>query len=163
MEHQFIVLVHLLCAVLFAGAIALEVLVLEPVRKIIGEALFRRVEFYMFRRIRRVYPFAVIPLYATGFYLYFDYVERFGGFSALVATHFGQLLTLKMGLALGLLAIFASAPFLFMGRQPRPLLHFLVVTGGPGDFRIDRFEAVHYAAMGLAFGIIVLAKLMFIL
>jgi len=163
MEHQIIVLVHLVCAVLFAGAIALEVLVLEPVRKLIGEALFRRVEFHMFRRIRRVYPLAVIPLYATGGYLYFDYVERFGGVGVFIHTHFGQLLTLKLVLALGLLSIFASAPFLFMGRQPSPLRHFLVVTGGPEDFRIDRFEAVHYVAMGLAFCIIVLAKLMFVL
>ena len=66
MDHQVIVLIHLLCAVLFVGAVAMEVLILEPVRKVIGDEVFQRVEFYLFRRIRRTYPLAVIPLYVTG-------------------------------------------------------------------------------------------------
>ena len=70
-------------------------------------------------------------------------------------------------LALGLLTIFASSPFLFMRHRSRGMLghfkHFLVVTGGPEDFRIDRFELIHYLALGFGLGIVVLAKLMFIL
>jgi len=163
MEHQLIIVVHLICAVLFAGAIALEVLVLEPIRKVIGEALFRKVEFYLFRRIRRVYPLAVIPLYVTGFHMYFGYMERFGGFTPFISTTFGQFLTLKMLLALGLATIFATAPFLFVRRRGGHLKHFLLVTGGPEDFRIHRFEVVHYAAAALAFTIIMIAKLMFVL
>ncbi|WP_303908176.1 hypothetical protein [Thiohalomonas denitrificans] len=37
------------------------------------------------------------------------------------------------------------------------------LLGGPEDFRIDRFEAVHYVAVALAFAIIVITKLMFVL
>ena len=142
----------------------MEVLTLEPVRKLIGDEVFRRVEFYLFRR---TYPLAVIPLYITGFYMYFGYVENFGGFESFIATNFGMLLTAKLAMALGLLTIFATSPFLFM--QPRSrsaaghLKHFLVVTGGPEDFRIDRFEVVHYLALGFGFGIVLLAKLMFML
>lgn len=165
MDHQVIVLIHLLCAVLFVGAVAMEVLILEPVRKVIGDEVFQRVEFYLFRRIRRTYPLAVIPLYVTGFYMYFGYMDSAGGFDALLASKFGQLLTLKMGFALGLLTIFASSPFLFMRSKSRSVLenfkHFVVVTGGPEDFRIDRFEVVHYLAMGFGFAIIILAKVMF--
>ena len=62
MEHQLLVLIHLIGAVLFVGAVAMEVLILEPVRKLIGDDIFQRVEFYLFRRIRRTYPAAVIPL-----------------------------------------------------------------------------------------------------
>ncbi|WP_068805984.1 hypothetical protein [Thauera phenolivorans] len=167
MDHQLVVMFHLLCAVLFVGAVAMEVLILEPVRKLIGDELFQQVEFYLFRRIRRTYPFAVIPLYITGFYMYFGYIESFGGFAAFIDTRFGMMLTVKMSLALGLLTIFATSPFVFMQHRSRSagghLKHFLIVTGGPEDFRIDRFEAVHYLAMGLGIGIVVLAKLMFML
>jgi hypothetical protein len=152
--------------VLFVGAVAMEVLILEPVRKIIGDEVFQRVEFYLFRRIRRTYPLAVIPLYITGFYMYFDYADSAGGVAALLDSRFGQLLTLKMTLALGLLTIFASSPFLFMRSKTRSwgenFKHFLFVTGGPEDFRIDRFEVVHYLAMGFGITIVMLAKLMFI-
>jgi len=167
MDHQVVVLFHLLCAILFVGAVAMEVLILEPVRKLIGDEVFQRVEFYLFRRIRRTYPLAVIPLYVTGFYMYLGYVESFGGFAAFISTSFGMLLTAKMTMALGLLTIFATSPFLFM--QPRSrsaaghFRHFLIVTGGPEDFRIDRFEVVHYLALGFGLGIVLLAKLMFML
>lgn len=167
MEHQIIVLCHLLCAILFVGAVAMEVLVLEPVRKIMGDEVFQKVEFYLFRRIRRTYPFAVIPLYITGFYMYFGYVESFGGFTELITTAFGQLLTLKMSMALGLLTIFAGSPFFFMRSRQTTLgghvKHFFIVTGGPEDFRIDRFELIHYLALGLGVGIVIAAKLMFVI
>ena len=164
MEHTLIVLVHLVCAILFVGAVAMEVLILEPVRRHIGQDTFRSVEFHLFRRIRRTYPAAILALYATGFHMYFGHVANHGGFEALLATRFGALLTVKMGLALGLLAIFVSSPFLFMRPRRRSvgvhLKHLLIVTGGPEDFRIDRFEAVHYLALGLGLAIVVLAKVM---
>ncbi len=166
MNHQLIVLLHLICAVLFVGAVAMEVFILEPVRKQIGDAVFQKVEFHLFRRIRRTYPLAVIPLYVTGFYMYFGHIDNYGGFSELIATSFGQLLTLKMTIALGLLTIFASSPFLFMQSEKRTpvghLVHFLIVTGKPEAFRIDRFETIHYLAVGFGLSIIVLAKVMFI-
>ncbi len=66
----------------------------------------------------------------------------------------------------GLLTIFASSPFLFMQPEKRSpvghLMHFLIVTGKPEAFRIDRFEAIHYLAVGFGLSIIVLAKVMFI-
>lgn len=167
MDHQIVVVFHLLCAILFVGAVAMEVLILEPVRKLIGDEVFQRVEFYLFRRIRRTYPLAVIPLYITGFYMYFGHVDRFGGFDAFINTSFGVLLTVKMALALGLLTIFATSPFVFMQHRSRSAAghfkHFLMVTGGPEDFRIDRFEVLHYLALGLGAGIVLLAKLMFML
>ena len=98
--------------------------------------------------------------------MYFGYLENFGGsFGEFVDTRFGLLLTIKMSLALGLLTIFASSPFLFMQQKQRTigghLMHFLTVTGQPGDFRIDRFEVIHYVALGFGLGIVVLAKAMF--
>ena len=109
----------------------------------------------------------MIPPYVTGFHMYFGYVDNLGGFEEFINTRFGQLLTLKMSLALGLLTIFATSPFAFMRQRTRSIgghiKHLFVVTGGPEDFRVDRFEAVHYLAMALGIGIVIVAKLMLVL
>lgn len=164
MSHQLVVLFHLLCAILFVGAVAMEVLILEPVRRKIGEESFQAIEFYLFRQIRRTYPVAILVLYATGFYMYLGFVESFGGFKPFIQTNLGLLLTVKLALALGLLSVFAFSPFLFMQPKKRTFLdrlkHFTIVTGGPQEFRIDRFEAIHYLALALGVCIVVLAKIM---
>lgn len=163
MSHEMLVLIHLLGAVLFVGAIALEVFILEPIKKHIGLETFQKFEFYLFRAIKRRYWVGVLPLYVTGFVMYHDYMESFGGFQALIATDFGKLLTLKLGIALGLLAIFLTAPFLFMRRQPNPVKHFFLVTGGWEDFRIERFEVIHYLALTFGLSLVVLGKVLWML
>ncbi len=160
MSYEIIVLIHLLGAVLFVGAIALEVFILEPIKKDIGLEGFQKFEFYLFRAIKRRYWVGVLPLYITGFVMYHDYMDKFGGFQALIATDFGKLLTLKLGIAIGLLAIFLSAPFLFMRKQPNPVKHFFLVTGNWQDFRIDRFEVIHYMALTFGLSLVVLGKVM---
>lgn len=158
MEQQIIVLIHLICAALFVGAIALEVIVLEPVKKYIGEENFQKTEFYLFRRIKRTYWPAIIALYSSGFYMYAEYLESFGGFEALIETDFGKLLTLKLVIALALLVIFAMSPFFFMKKQKNPLKHFFVITGDWKDFRVDRFELIHYMALTFGLLLIILGK-----
>lgn len=158
MSHAMLVLIHLLGAVLFVGAIALEVFILEPIKKDISLEGFQKFEFYLFRAIKRRYWVGVLPLYITGFIMYHEYLEQFGGFQALVATDFGKLLTLKLAIALGLLAIFLSSPFVFMRKQPNPIKHFFVVTGKWQDFRIERFELIHYLAVTFGLALVVLGK-----
>lgn len=158
MSHEIIVLIHLIGAVLFVGAIALEVFILEPVKKHIGAETFQMFEFYLFRTIKRRYWIGVLPIYMTGFYMYYDYMQNFGGFDALIATDFGKLLTLKLVIALGLLVIFLAAPFLFMKKQPSPIKHFFLITGEWKDFRIDRFEVIHYMALTFGLVLVVLGK-----
>ncbi len=162
MEHHILVLVHLIGAVLFVGAIALEVIVLEPIKKHIGTETFQMFEFYLFRRIKRTYWPAVLLIYSTGFYMYAGFVAASGGIEVFLKSNFGLLLTLKMILALALLGIFVTAPFAFMLKQPNPLKHFFIITGTWRDFRIDRFEVIHYAALTFGLSIIVLAKMMWI-
>ncbi|MBN2895857.1 MAG: hypothetical protein JXK05_08230 [Campylobacterales bacterium] len=160
MEHQILVLLHLIGAILFVGAIALEVIVLEPIKKHISIETFQMVEFYLFRRIKRTYWPAVMMIYMSGFYMYGTYVEAYGGMGALLESRFGQLLTLKMLFAIALLGIFATAPFAFMTKQPSPLKHFFIITGSYQEFRIDRFEIIHYAALSFGLLIVILAKVM---
>lgn len=168
MDYSHVVLIHLLCALIFGGAIATEVLALGPLRKVMSAEEFRRIEFLLFRRIRRSYPVFLVPLYGTGFWMYGEHLSAAGGFAELVETSFGLLLTLKLGLALGLFSIFATAPFLFMptavagqgiGARMR---HLFWVTGDETQFRCDRFDGLHYLALAFVVGIVVLAKAIYI-
>ena len=95
--------------------------------------------------------------------MYSGYIESYGGFSALIETSFGQLLTLKLILALGLLFIFAVAPFAFMTKQPNPIKHFFIITGTWKEFRIDRFEVIHYAALTLGVLLVVIGKVLWMI
>jgi len=169
MTYDHIVLLHLICAIFFLGAITTEVLVLAPLHKHMPIENFRRIEFLMFRQIRRTYPLFLLPLYGSGIWMYSVHLSDAGGLSGLLSTTFGILLTLKLGLALGLLTIFASAPFVFMPLAARgqsfgrKLKHFFIVTGNETDFLISRFDGVHYLAFGLGVSIVILAKAMYFL
>ncbi len=167
--YDYVVILHLICAVFFLGAITTEVLVLAPLRSVLTEEEFCRIEFFMFRRIRRTYPLFLLPLYGSGFWMYARYYSGSEGLADFISTSFGLLLTVKMTLALGMLTIFALAPHVFMPKVGagkgawNKAKHMLIVLGGPEDFRTDRFDGIHYLAFALGLGIIILAKLMFIL
>jgi hypothetical protein len=90
--------------------------------------------------------------------MYSGYIDSYGGFDALIATGFGKLLTLKLVLGLGLLFIFAAAPFAFMTKQRNPIKHFFLITGTWKEFRIDRFEVIHYAALTLGVLLVIIGK-----
>ena len=164
MEYHHVVLVHVICAILFLGAIATEVLALGPLRSQLSAEEFRKIEFLLFRRIRRVYPPAVIALFATGFWMYAEYLSEYDSVSAFMATSFGFWLTLKMTLALVMAGVFLFSPFLFMPGNPGVggrVRHFLMVTRPVETFRADRFDLIHYFVFALGFSVVVIAKLMF--
>jgi len=169
MPYEYIALTHLTCAILFLGAIATEVLVLAPLRSVLTEDEFCRIEFFMFRKIRRTYPIFLIPLYGTGFWMYAEHFSGADGFLDFISNTFGLLLTLKMVLAIGMFSIFALAPHLFMPKVAAGLgfkqkaKNMLIITGVPEDFRTDRFDGVHYLAFALGLGIVFMAKAMFFL
>lgn len=167
MDYSHIVILHLVCAIFFGGAIFTEVFALAPLRRHMTEEEFRRIEFLLFRRIRRAYPVVLLPLYGTGFWMYAEHLGNAGGFADLLATRFGVLLTLKLCLALGVFGVFATAPFLFMpGAAAKGwrgwLSHFAVITGDETQFRTDRFDGLHWLAFSLVLGVVILAKAMYL-
>lgn len=167
MAYEHIVLIHLLCAIFFLGAIATEVLVLAPLHRHLSMEEFRKIEFLMFRRIRRTYPIFLLPLYGSGFWMYWIHLSGAENIGVFVGSAFGLMLTIKLALAMGLFTIFATAPYLFMPKVAagmglmQNLKHFFIVTGGDNDFHIDRFDGVHYLAFGLGVVIVIIAKTMY--
>ncbi len=141
--YPWIVLLHLACAIVFVGAVAFEVLVVESLHKHFDVATMQRLEQAVMARVRRFMPVIVMLLFLSGGVL-FDI--RCDGFSCL-GSRFGNLLLLKVLLAFGVLGIFGNAMW--------AMRH--------GRMDVCRFRHTHRVVLGLMVGIVFLAKTMFFL
>jgi len=139
--YPLILLLHLSCAIVFVGAVAFEVLVLESFHRHFDHATMEKIEAAVMARVRRFMPFVVALLFLSGFAL-FDI--RCNGF-ACIGSRFGWLLSAKVALAFGVLAMFVTA----------------IRAGMRGTMDPCRFRHTHRIVLGLMVGIVVLAKLMF--
>ena len=141
--YPWIVLLHLSCAIVFVGAVAFEVIVLESLHKHFDIVTVQRIEQAVMARVRRYMPVVVILLFVSGSML-FDI--RCDGF-ACVGSRFGNWLLLKVLLAFGVLDVFANA----MWAMRR------------GRMDVCRFRHTHRIVLALMVGIVFLAKTMFYL
>lgn len=141
--YPWILLLHLSCAILFVGAVAFEVLVLERLHSRFDAATMATIEQAVMARVRRFMPFAVVLLFVSGGML-FDL--RCDGF-ACVGTRFGMWLLLKVALAFAVLGVFVNA----------------VWAGVRGRMDACRFRHTHRVVLALMIGIVFLAKTMFYL
>lgn len=139
--YPWIVLLHLSCAIVFVGAVAFEVLVLESLHQRLALATVQQIEQAVMARVRRFMPFVVVLLFLSGGAL-FDI--RCGGI-ACVGSHFGNLLLLKVLLAFGVLGVFVNATWASLR----------------GKMDVCRFRHTHRVVLGLMVGIVFLAKTMF--
>ena len=141
--YPWIVLLHLACAIVFVGAVAFEVIVVESLHKHFDIITMQRIEQAVMARVRRYMPVVVVLLFASGFML-FDI--RCDGF-ACVGSRFGNWLLLKVLLAFGVLGVFVNA----MWAMRR------------GKMDVCRFKHTHRIVLALMVGIVFLAKTMFYL
>ncbi|HET8899025.1 MAG TPA: hypothetical protein VFN09_09675 [Rhodanobacteraceae bacterium] len=141
--YPWILLLHLACAIVFVGAVAFEVLVLESLHTKFDHDTMERIETAVMGRARRFMPFVVALLFLSGFAL-FDI--RCDGFECL-GTRFGNWLLLKVTLAFGVLVVFASA----------------IIAGARGRMNPCRFRNTHRVILTMMVGIVFLAKTMFTL
>jgi len=139
--YPLILLLHLSCAIVFIGAVAFEVLVLESLHRQFEPAVMARIEAAVMARARRFMPFVVALLFLSGFAL-FDI--RCDGFSC-IGSRLGWLLSAKVALAFGVLAVFVGA----------------VRAAMRGTMDSCRTRRTHHVVLSLMVGIVVLAKLMF--
>jgi hypothetical protein len=141
--YPWIVLLHLSCAIVFVGAVAFEVLVVESLHKHFDGATMQRIEQTVMARVRRFMPVVVIVLFVSGGVL-FDI--RCAGV-ACIGSRFGNLLLLKVLLAFGVLGVFVNAMW--------AMRH--------GKMDVCRFRHTHRIVLVLMIGIVFLAKTMFYL
>ncbi len=141
--YSWIVLLHLACAIVFVGAVAFEVIVLESLHKRFDIMTMQRIEQAVMARVRSYMPVVVILLFLSGFAL-FDL--RCDGLSC-VGSRFGNWLLLKVVLTFGVLGVFVNA----MWAMRR------------GRMDVCRFKYTHRIVLTLMVGIVFLAKSMFYL
>ena len=78
--YPWIVLLHLACAIVFVGAVAFEVIVVESLHKHFDIITMQRIEQAVMARVRRYMPVVVILLFASGFI----FVFTIGGLTGLI-------------------------------------------------------------------------------
>lgn len=139
--YPWILLLHLSCAIIFVGAVAFEVLVIEGLHKAFDPATMHRIEQAVMARARRFMPVVVALLFLSGFWL-FNF--RCNGF-ACVATPAGKLLLVKVAFAFGVLGVFAQT----------------IWAGRHGKLDVCRFRNTHRIVLAMMVVIVVIAKLMF--
>ncbi len=142
--YGFFVTIHLLCALVFVGAVFFEVLVIEPIEKSLPAGVGAQIAEAIPRRVRVFMPVVVSLLYLTGaamFWVHFSARPHF------FQTKFGLLLTTKVTLTFIVLGVFV----------------FAMRAARKGTMDLCRFRYTHRIVGGLMLGIVLLAKGMFYL
>ena len=142
MGYLLLLLLHLSCAIVFVGAVAFEVVILDALHRVFDRTTMERIEQAVMQRARRVMPWVVGMLYASGAGMF---ALRCAGLRCL-RSHFGWLLLAKVALALAVLAVFVRA-----------------VRARAGTPDPCRFRRTHRIVLALMAGIVFLAKGMFYL
>ncbi len=136
-------LFHLLGAVVFGGVLFVEAVLLPVIKDEYGEETYKKIEKTIIRKrgIKTV-PIFVLILYLSGFYMFHFHLKNLD-----LSTTFAKILLLKVFLATLILIGVITAIILFIR--------------GKSDSKL--FDYIHIFAFVLAFTVIILAKLMFIL
>lgn len=142
MSHFILVTLHLFAAIMFAGAVFFEVLILEAIRAPVGREVMRTVEGAIGRRARRVMPFAILVLYGAGISMAWGYRDALAD---PFASTFATLLAIKIILALSVLVHFVTA----------------VTMGARGKLRARHVKFIHASVFTHVLVIVFLAKAMF--
>lgn len=143
MEHGILLTLHLLCATLFIGIVAFEVLILESIRAHLPVGMMSLVEEGIHKRARKFMPYVVATLFLSGIGL----LTRvyFNGWYPPFSSRFSTLLTIKILLALSVLVHFITA----------------IRASVCGDMTSRRFKITHYSVFIHMVLIVLLAKGMF--
>jgi hypothetical protein len=142
MGHFVLITLHLFAAIMFIGTVFFEVLILEGVRGSVGQDAMRTMESAIGRRARRVMPFVIIILYSAGIAMAWQYRDSL---AHPFDSSFATLLTIKIVLALSVLAHFITA----------------VTLGARGKLKSRHVKIIHTSVFCHVVLIVFLAKAMF--
>ncbi len=140
--YPLLLILHLLAAFVFVGTVTFEVLFLEPVHRRLPPDVRKALGTQLGPRVRSVVPWAVLVLYLAGLGLAWQYR---GALASPGSSSFGILLTLKIALAVSVLAHVVTA--LAMAKRKR-------LTG-------ELQRRLHISVFCHMVAIVVLAKAMF--
>jgi hypothetical protein len=107
MDTELLLMLHLLCAILFIGVVAFEVLILEGIRSFLPVQHMTLVEQGIHIRGRKIMPPIVVLLFITGATMAYAHFEAMDW--QIFDSSFGILLSLKILLALSVLVHFILA------------------------------------------------------
>ncbi len=142
--YGLFVTLHLLCAITFVGAVFFEVLVIEPLEKILPADESRRLASAIPARVRTFMPVVVAILFLTGGAMFWI---QFSSRPDFFQTRFGFLLTAKVSLTFIVLGVFVGA----------------IRASMKGTMDPCRFRYTHRVVAALMLGIVLLAKGMYYL
>lgn len=142
--YGLLLTIHLLCAIIFVGAVFFEVLVIEPLEKRLPEGMGARLADAIPEHVRKFMPFVVALLFLTGGAMYWVHYSSRPDF---FQSKFGIMLTIKAGLAIVVLGIFVSA----------------IRASIKGTMDPCRFKYTHRIVAVLMLAIVLLAKGMYYL
>ena len=144
MSYPILLTVHLFAALIFVGTVFFEVLLLESVRKHVPNEVMRQIERAIGNRARLLMPWVLLVLYGAGISMAWQYRAAL---EHPLTSSFGLLLTVKIVLALSVLAHFITA----------------MVSLTRGTMTVRRFRFLHLSVFWHMVFIVLLAKWMFYL
>ena len=144
MSYGWLLILHLLAAIAFAGTVFFEVVMLDGVRKRLPAPMMRELETAIGNRAVRVMPWVLLTLYGAGLALAWQHRDAL---AQPLASHFGLLLGLKILLAISVFGHFATA----------------MIWRRRGTLNGRRSRRLHLSVFCHVLTIIVLAKAMFYL
>lgn len=147
--YGLFITLHLLCAITFVGAVFFEVLVIEPLEKVLPDGISATLAEEIPRRVRTFMPYVVGLLFLTGFAMFWVHYSRYPGeyHSDFFRSQFGILLTIKVCLAFIVLGVFTHA----------------IQASFKGTMDLCQFRYTHRIVAIIMLAIVLLAKGMFYL
>ncbi|HJF83985.1 copper resistance protein CopD [Helicobacter pullorum] len=144
MLYPYFLTIHLICAIIFLGFIFVDVVLLTPIRKILGDEFANQMWSVISKRGGKIMPFCLLVLVLSGGAMISRYIGSEIGYWN---TTLQQLLALKAFLALLIFfAVLVSLTFHYLLKKSNPLA-----------------KIIHPLALILGLFIVILAKFAFYL
>ena len=144
MLYPYFLTIHLICAIIFLGFIFVDVVLLTPIRKILGDEFANQMWSVISKRGGKIMPFCLLVLVLSGGAMISRYIGSEIGYWN---TTLQQLLVIKAFLALLIFfAVLVSLTFYYLLKKSNPLA-----------------KIIHPLALILGLFIVILAKFAFYL